>query len=313
MTFSIVARCSRTGELGVAVSTAVPAVGAMCPWLSPGVGAVSTQSWVNPYLAQRILARLASGDGADEALLQVLKTDPAADLRQVGVVDRKGRSAVWTGKSCTDWAGDFHGEGFTVQGNMLTSHNTVDAMARAFEENPDKTLAQRLMLALEAGQAVGGDKRGRQSAALKVMGSEIYALFDVRVDDHPDPVAELRRVFDVAEQQFSPFIAGMPTADDPGRVPEPAVMDMLLASPDKRPGASLPGGQGVYADDAVLSRWLGTGFAKDRVEHNLDVYREIVDEISLLRKIDLADLSPVVICDPLRGRQTSVSRGEKND
>ncbi|PLZ00864.1 DUF1028 domain-containing protein [Burkholderia sp. WAC0059] len=302
MTFSIVARCARTGQLGVAVSTAVPAVGAMCPYLRPNVGAVTTQSWVNPYLALRALERLEAGDSAEAALGHVLRTDPSADLRQLGIVDRAGRGVAWTGPSCTGWAGDRRGPGYTVQGNMLVGPETLDAMAGAFEASVDAPLAQRLMAALEAGQAAGGDRRGRQSAALKVVGEEEYALLDLRVDEHPDPVAELRRVFGVARHQLAPFVAGMPTRDDPGRAPPADVTAMLLASPAERPGASLPDGDPA-ADSAVLARWMGTRFAPGRVTHNLAVYRDIAGEIARLRELDLAALHPAIVFDPLRGRE----------
>ncbi len=191
MTFSIVARCSRTGALGVAVSTAVPAVGAMCVYLRSGVGAVSTQSWVNPYLALNALDALEQGADAEQALAQVLKADPAADLRQLGIVDSHGRSAASTGAQCTGWAGQRTGASYSIQGNMLTGAATLDAMQAAFDASATFALEERLMRALEAGQAAGGDKRGRQSAAIKVVRDEAYACVDLRVDEHGDPVAEL--------------------------------------------------------------------------------------------------------------------------
>jgi len=313
MTFSIVARCAQTGELGVAVSTAVPAVGAMCPYLRAGVGAVTTQSWVNPYLALQALERLALGDSADAALAHVLRSDPSAHLRQLGVVDRAGHSAAWTGPACTGWAGERCGEGYTVQGNMLTGPATLDAMVRAFYAGCGEPLAQRLMAALEAGQAAGGDRRGRQSAALRVFGKEDYALLDLRVDEHPDPVAELRRVFDIALQQLVPFVAGMPTRDDPGRVPDADATSMLLAAPAERPGARCPArgadaarGGSFAAQSATLAHWMGTRFEPEHVEHNLNVYRGIADEIARLRELDLADLHPAIVFEPLLGRRPAV-------
>jgi uncharacterized Ntn-hydrolase superfamily protein len=316
MTFSIVARCARTGELGVAVSTAVPAVGAMCPYLRPNVGAVTTQSWVNPYLALMALDRLEQGDSVEQALAYALRADPSADLRQIGIVDRNGHSIAWTGSSCTGWAGDRHGRGYTVQGNMLIGSDTVDAMADAFEASHEDGLAQRLMLALEAGQKAGGDKRGRQSAALKVMGREAYAMMDLRVDEHPDPVAELRRIFGVAQQQFVPFVAGMPTRDDFGRSPSADVTALLLRSPNERPGARpdvhSSAGAGMHdvgKDSEVLARWMGTRFAEDRIPHNLNVYRGIVDEITRLRELDLAALHPAILFDPLRSGEPDIGGG----
>jgi uncharacterized Ntn-hydrolase superfamily protein len=236
MTFSIVAHCARTGQLGVAVSTAVPAVGAMCPYTRPGVGAVSTQSWVNPYLALQALDLMQNGHAGPQALDLVLARDDAKDLRQIGVVDAQGRAASWSGQSCTDWFGHIVGEGFAVQGNMLVGKATVTAMAAAFRDSQPLDLAERLLLAMEAGQAAGGDRRGRQSASLEVYGQEDYALLDLRVDEHPHPVAELRRVFAIASLQLLPFVAGMPKKGAPaGGLPE-SVTKMLLTPPPYRPG-----------------------------------------------------------------------------
>lgn len=236
-TFSIVGRCRRTGEVGAAVATAVPAVGAICLYLMPGVGAVSTQSWTNPYLATSILEKLAAGISAAAALEDVLKTDPAAAFRQVGAIGLDAASpAAWTGENCTTWCGQHVGEDFAAQGNMLTGPEVIDAMAMAFETSVESSLDERLLLALEAAQAAGGDKRGRQSAALKVMDGEVYARVDLRVDEHNDPIRELRRISDVARAQLAPFIAGMPKREGEA-APAPAeVVAMLMKSPPDRPG-----------------------------------------------------------------------------
>jgi len=296
MTFSIVARCERTGELGVAVSTAVPAVGAVCPYLRANVGAVSTQSWVNPYLAINVLDLLETGLSADQALAGVLGTDEARDLRQIGVVDTQGRTAVWTGVACTEWAGDRDGAGYSIQGNMLAGAATLDAMAKAYENSQGESLGERLMLALEAGQAAGGDKRGRQSAAIKVLGKEAYATLDLRVDEHANPVTELRRVLEIAKQQFVPFVLGMPTKDAPGRAPPKAVMELLLKPPAERPGATA--GRFPQTDIEALARWMGAEFAPDRAQQNLAVFQGIASEIARLRQLDLTDLHPVVKFEP---------------
>jgi uncharacterized Ntn-hydrolase superfamily protein len=235
-TFSIAARCARTGMFGVAVSTAVPGVGGICPFVQAGVGAVSTQSWVNPYLGIDGLALLAQGMGAGAALEKLMAEDPGRDVRQIGVVDRSGQSAAWSGKDCTPWFGHITGPGYAAQGNMLVGETTITAMAEAFEQAAALDLPERLLVALEAGQAAGGDKRGRQSAALKVVHREEYPYLDLRVDEHRAPVAELRRVFEVARHQYLPFIAGMPTRANPlGSLPE-SVAAMLLTSPPHRPG-----------------------------------------------------------------------------
>ncbi len=236
MTFSIVARCSATGHLGVAVSTAVPAVGAMCPYVRVQVGAVSTQSWVNPYLAFKALDLMALGVCAEDALELVLKTDQSKQLRQIGIVDAKGGAASWTGSACTEWAGHITGDGFAIQGNMLVDGNTLSAMHETFLQSSSSALDERLLLALEAGQRAGGDKRGRQSASLKIYSTQDYPLWDLRVDEHAQPVEELRRIYKIALLQLLPFIQGMPTRTDGGTPAPDAVVEMLALSPPDRPG-----------------------------------------------------------------------------
>lgn len=235
-TFSIVGRCPRSGMLGVAVSSAVPAVGAICPFVKSGVGAVSTQSWVNPYLAIEALRLMKTGSSAPAALDQVLASDARADLRQIGIVDATGGAASWNGKGCTPACGNIVADDFAVQGNMLAGQATLDAMARAFRDNAPLDLAERLLLALEAGNAAGGDKRGKQSAALRVHHTEEYAWLDVRVDEHARPVDELRRVYTIARLQLLPFVEGMPKRGETAEGVPAAVSEMLLKSPPDRPG-----------------------------------------------------------------------------
>ena len=234
-TYSIVARCARTGELGVAVASAVPAVGSMCPYVRPGLGAVTTQSWVNPYLASAILDALGEGASADAALAAAMAADPEAHLRQVGVVDAAGGSASWTGEGCTPAHAAATGTDYAAQGNMLTGAEVISAMELSFQETADEPLGERLMRCLEAAQAAGGDKRGKQSAALLVYAGEAYARLDLRVDEDADPVARLRRTFEIAKLQLLPFVDGMPRRERPSAFPQ-EVMDLLLKSPPDRPG-----------------------------------------------------------------------------
>ena len=234
-TFSIAARCADTGRLGVAVATAVPGVGGMCPYVRAGMGAVSTQSWVNPYLAIGALDALARGVAASDALEAALAADEGRELRQLGLVDAAGRAAAWTGAACTGWCGHRTGVGYAIQGNMLTGEVVLDAMEVGFlGAVPGQDLAERLMLALEGGQAAGGDKRGKQSAALRVHDREDYAWLDLRVDEHAEPVAELRRVLGVARRQLLPFVEAMPGRDCPGRDMPEAVTSLLLRPPAER-------------------------------------------------------------------------------
>jgi uncharacterized Ntn-hydrolase superfamily protein len=235
-TFSVVARCARTGQLGVAVSSAVPAVGSICPFIKSGVGAVSTQSWVNPYLALEALRLIEAGHAAQPSLEAVLATDDEKDLRQIGVVDHRGASAAWSGKQCTSWFGHVVAENFAVQGNMLTAASIIESMAGAMRASESLDLAERLMLALEAGDSAGGDKRGRQSAALRVHAREDYALVDLRVDEHARPVTELRRVHEIAKVQLLPFVRGMPRKGGSALAPPDAVVAMLALPPPQRPG-----------------------------------------------------------------------------
>jgi len=234
-TFSIVARCARTGQLGVAVATAVPAVGSICPYVQAGVGAISTQSWVNPYLAMTALEALAKGASAEEALAAALAGDDASAFRQFGVVDARGGCAAHTGAACTPWFGEIVGEGFAVIGNMLTGPEVLAAMAEAFTAGAGADLDERLMRALEAGDGAGGDKRGKQSAALRVHEAEAYPLLDIRIDEHAEPVTELRRVLRIARAQLVPFVRGMPKRGQSAGPAPDAVTQMLLRAPPDRP------------------------------------------------------------------------------
>ncbi|WP_449410863.1 DUF1028 domain-containing protein [Methylobacterium komagatae] len=279
-TFSIAARCPRTGQLGVAVASAVPAVGAMCPYLRAGVGAVSTQSWVNPYLALHLLDRIGRGERVEAALSAVLAADDRADLRQVGLVDAKGAAAAWTGSGCTEDAGHRRGPGYSVQGNMLASQAVIDAMAEAFEGSAALDLDERLMQVLEAGDRAGGDRRGKQSAALKIVDREEYPSLDLRVDEHAAPISELRRILTIARRQLVPFVAGMPRKDGPAGALPDDVSAMLLRPPGERPGA----------DSAPSS--------DDRTISHQDQFAPVLAEIRKLRELDLTEVHPPIIFDP---------------
>lgn len=233
-TFSIVARCERSRRLGVAVSSAVPAVGSMCPYLKPGLGAVSTQSWVNPYLAIEILQLMENGLSAQVALDQVVSTDPGANLRQIGVIGFAGSGVAWSGSSCTAWAGQLVGSDFAIQGNMLVGEETLNVMQQAWSDSSGHELSERLMRVLEAGDLAGGDSRGKQSSALKVVGEEAYALVDLRVDEHAEPMTELRRILEIAKVQLFPFVDGMPSRLGVSRTLPDKVTQMLLLSPAER-------------------------------------------------------------------------------
>ena len=242
-TFSIVGRCARTGQLGVAVSTADVGAGRLVTWARAGVGAVATQSWPSLYLAIDALRLMEGGASAPAAMETVLAHDPGREVRQLGVVDAQGDSASFSGNECTAWYGEVTGPNFAAQGNMLIRGDTVTALAESFAatEGSKLDLAERLMGALEAGQTGGGDKRGRQCAALLVVDHEEYPLWDLRVDEHPQPVAELRRVFEVARLDLLPFVEGLPTRVNPlGSLSDEFIASNLLPPP-QRPGG---GGSG---------------------------------------------------------------------
>jgi len=211
VTFSITARCKRTGMLGVAVSTARPAVGSLAPYVKSGVGAISTQATVNPFYGIDGLSLLAEGLSVEEVLAKVQEVDSDHERRQVAIVDHEGHAIAYTGSETVPWQGHIVGDQFVVAGNMLTGPETIEAMAEAFQALENESLPERLLVGLQAGQDAGGDKRGRQSAALYVVGNQEYPLVDIRVDEHQDPVPELRRIFEVCQTDLFPYTANLVT------------------------------------------------------------------------------------------------------
>ena len=207
MTFSIVAADVDSGDWGVAVASKFPAVGSVVPWAQAGVGAVATQSWANTSFGPRGLELMASGLSAEETIRRLTGEDEGREKRQVGMVDGRGSPATFTGSECMEWAGGRTGDGYACQGNILVGTEVVEALARAFEE-AEGDLVDRLVAALVAADRAGGDRRGRQSAALLVVreggGYEGYTdrYVDVRVDDHPQAVDEMVRVFEVYDREL---------------------------------------------------------------------------------------------------------------
>lgn len=214
-TFSIVARDPTSDMLGAAVSTKLPAVGGLVPFVRAGVGAITSQAWSNPLLGIDGLALLEQGHGAEETLQTLLQQDPDPELRQLGVVDAQGHSAAHTGSETDPWCGHCTGDGYAIAGNMLFGEETILAMVDAFRDGEEKPFSKRLLQTLEAGQVAGGDRRGRQSAALYVVDNNPYPYLDLRVDEHHDPVAELRRIYEVAEEKLLPFVEALPTRENP--------------------------------------------------------------------------------------------------
>lgn len=204
-TFSVVAHDPQEGAFGVAVSTARPCVGSLVPFVSLR-GAIATQARVNPELGRQGLRLLELGLSVEEALGVLLNRDAQRDMRQVHGVDARGAWA-FTGEACVPWAGHRSEAHFSVAGNMLTGPEVLAAMAEAMRRSPDLPLEERLLRALEAGQAAGGDRRGKESAALLVASPQPRLSHNLRVDDSPDPVAELRRLHGVVEEQLRTLLA----------------------------------------------------------------------------------------------------------
>ncbi len=227
------------------MSTADVGAGRLVLWAKAGVGAVATQSWPNLYLAIDAIRLMESGTSAPKALDTVLEADPDKTLRQLGIVDHAGMAAAWSGSDCTDSYGDVVGNGFAAQGNMLVSSRTVEALAATFKATEGLVLAERLLRCLEAAQSAGGDKRGRQCSALLVVDREEFPLWDLRADEHPNPVAELRRIYEIARHQLLPFVEGLPTRTNSRGSLSEGFIEMNLRPPPERPGG---GGAGPWLE-----------------------------------------------------------------
>jgi uncharacterized Ntn-hydrolase superfamily protein len=209
MTWSIVAR-DASGALGVVVASRFFAVGALCPYAHSGVGALSTQALVNPLYGSRGLALLSQGLAPKDVMRALLADDGGREHRQLHLVDAEGNVAAHTGVECLDWSGQVPGNGFSVAGNMLSGPQVIEDTAQVYDAGRDLPFAERLIAAMTAGEAAGGDKRGKQAVALLVCTTEAYPFLDLRVDDHPEPLAELRRLYVKSLERYQPFVACLP-------------------------------------------------------------------------------------------------------
>jgi uncharacterized Ntn-hydrolase superfamily protein len=269
MTFSLVACDLEAGQWGVAVASKFLAVGAVVPWVRADVGAVATQAFANMSFGPDGLALLDGGAGADEVLARLLASDDRPADRQVGIVDSRGTAASHTGSDCMDWAGGITGPCYAAQGNILVGPHVVEAMVETYLET-DGALADRLLASLLAGDRAGGDRRGRQSAALQVRardsgyGGSTDVLIDLRVDDHADPVAELQRLRDIHELLF-------------GRTPREEFLPLTgdLAEEVR----ALLAGRGHSGDDlhVALEQWVGI----ENLEERLDPGGAAIDPVVL--------------------------------
>ncbi len=229
MTWSIVARDPATGQIGVAVSTCAFAVGARVPHIETGTGAIATQAFVNPFYGLRGLELLRAGADAAAAIDILTRADAGRGQRQVHMMDRAGGLAAYTGADCVPWCGHLIRDTFSVAGNMLAGPAVIEETARVFAEQARLPFARRMIVALQAGEAAGGDKRGKQSAAIRIHDSEEYSLFDLRVDDHADPLAELARLEQVAHVRYLHYRKMMPRRDNPAGVTDRAEIERLIA------------------------------------------------------------------------------------
>lgn len=257
-TYSIAACDLERGQWGVGVQSKFLAAGSIVPWAEPGVGAVATQALANPRYGPDGLALLRDGLSADETIAALVAADEGRDDRQVGVVDAQGRAATYTGKACLDWAGGTSGPGYAAQGNILVSEETVAGLVNGFEAGAGRPLAERVVDALAAAQLAGGDRRGQQAAGLLVVqkdggyGGMDDVLVDLRVDDHPEPVAELKRLYGMHQLLF-------------GKTPtdEWLAVDEALAE-ELRARLTALG----YTDPSLersFNEWAGTANLEDRV------------------------------------------------
>ena len=206
MTWSILARDAR-GRFGVAIASRFFAVGALCVHTRRGVGALATQALVNPLYGAAGLALLGEGQAAGEVISALIGADDGRAARQLHVLPAQGAPAAHTGTSCVDWCGHQLFEDFSVAGNMLAGPEVIEATARAYRESAGQPMAERLLAAMAAGEAAGGDKRGKQAAALRIHGDEDYPELDIRVDDHAEAVTELQRLYQVSLERFQPFVS----------------------------------------------------------------------------------------------------------
>jgi uncharacterized Ntn-hydrolase superfamily protein len=224
MTWSIVAR-DPSGAFGVAIASRFFAVGVLCPHAKSGVGAFSTQALVNPLYGARALELMAQGVAAAQVVKTLTGADEGREHRQLHLIDAAGRIAAHTGSACVDWCGQVQGEDYSVAGNMLAGPQVIRDTAAAYEAGAGLAFAERLIAAMAAGDAAGGDKRGRQAAALLIHGNEEYPLLDLRVDDHENPLSELRRLYDKSLERYQPFVACLPTRTRPAGITDRAVIE----------------------------------------------------------------------------------------
>ena len=225
MTWSIIARDEQTGQFGIAVATKFFAVGARVPHIAAGIGAIATPALVNPYYGIDGLKLLREGRAPRDIVATLIAADSGHPSRQLHIMDASGRIASHTGSDCVDWCGHIEGKGFSIAGNMLAGPRVLDETAEAYIAGESLPFARRLIAAMRAGEAAGGDKRGKQSAALLIYGDEEWSALNLRVDDHGDPLAELERLEAVSRERWVHFRQFLPTRKNPAGTTDRAAID----------------------------------------------------------------------------------------
>lgn len=225
MTWSIIAKDTATGQIGIAVATKFFAVGALVPHIAPRIGGIATQALVNPYYGIDGLKLLREGKHPQDILNALIAADSGSETRQLHIMDASGRIAAHTGRECIDWCGHLAGDGFSIAGNMLAGGCVLDDTATAFLANARLPFPRRLLAAMRAGEAAGGDKRGKQSAALLIHDTEDWPALDLRVDDHPDPLTELERLERVSRERWAYFRNCLPSRANPAGITDRAIIE----------------------------------------------------------------------------------------
>ena len=228
MTWSIIARDEAAGQFGIAVATRFFAVGARVPHIAAGVGAIATQALVNPYYGIDGLKFLREGKSPRDVIEMLKAADSGHASRQLHIMDASGRIAAHTGADCVDWYGHIEGKGFSLAGNMLAGARVLDDTAAAYIANGTLPFAQRLIAAMRAGEAAGGDKRGKQSAALLIYSHDEWPALDLRVDDHADPLDELGRLEQVSRERWVHFRQFLPTRKNPAGMTDRVTIDATI-------------------------------------------------------------------------------------
>jgi uncharacterized Ntn-hydrolase superfamily protein len=225
MTWSIIARDKATGQFGIAVATKFFAVGARVPHIAAGIGGIATQALVNPYYGIDGLKLLREGRPPRDIVETLIAADSGHASRQLHIMDAGGRVASHTGSACVDWCGHIEGNGFSIAGNMLAGGRVLDDTAKTYTAGAKLPFAQRLIKAMRAGEAAGGDKRGKQSAALLIHDEEEWSALDLRVDDHADPLAELQRLEQVSRERWVHFRKYLPSRKNPAGITDRETID----------------------------------------------------------------------------------------